>query len=326
MDVTQASINDYKLIIDFIKKRWSKNHILTKNKKLFYYFYVRKYKINFLILKNKNKIVSLLGYIINHYKNGYYTWLALWVSNYNNPFSGVRLLKELEVKFQNKILVLGLSEYAKQILKQLNYKIETMNHYYFINEKIKKFKIIKNPMNNKKKKSKNNQIFFDEIKKRHLHKFRKIICSRNYRNFEDFKFKYIDNKFYKYKYYLINNDKRNLLLVTRTILVKKNSKKIIRVIDAFGSYNLFSYASNLFRYLLKNLEVEYIDLLNFGIPSKIFTYCGMNKINYNKTIVPNFFEPFIKKNKAIYFAHHKKIKKKIIVFKGDGDQERPNLI
>ena len=326
MDVKQASVNDYKSIKDFIKKKWSKDHILTKNKKLFYYFYVKKKKINFLILKKKNKIISLLGYIVNHYKNRHYTWLALWVSNYNDPFSGVRLLKELEVKFQQKILVLGLSDYAKQILKQLNYKIKTMNQYYFINEKISKFEIIQNPMNNKKKKSKNNQIFFEEIKKKYLYKYQKIICSRNYRDFEDFKFKYIANRFYKYKYYLINNNKRSLLLVTRTILVKKNSKKIIRVIDAFGSYNLFSYASNLFKYLLKNFEVEYIDLLNYGIPSKFFTNCGMNKINCNKTIVPNFFEPFIKKNKAIYFAHHKKIKKKIIIFKGDGDQERPNLI
>ena len=106
-----------------------------------------------------------------------------------------------------------------------------MNQYYFINEKISKFEIIQNPMNNKKKKSKNNQIFFEEIKKKYLYKYQKIICSRNYRDFEDFKFKYIANRFYKYKYYLINNNKRSLLLVTRTILVKKKIKKIILLIN-----------------------------------------------------------------------------------------------
>ena len=53
MDVKQASVNDYKSIKDFIRKKWSKDLILTKNKKLFYYFYVKKKKINFLILKKK---------------------------------------------------------------------------------------------------------------------------------------------------------------------------------------------------------------------------------------------------------------------------------
>ena len=117
-----------------------------------------------------------------------------------------------------------------------------------------------------------------------------------------------------------------MLIVLRTISVKEKNKKVIRIVDAYGNYDLFNYARNFFEYLLLNQDIEYIDLINFGISHKFFVNLGMNKLNDKKTIVPNFFEPFIKKNKKIYFAKNKKIKKKIIVFKGDGDQERPNLI
>lgn len=326
MSITQASIGNHKLIVNFIKKYWSKNHVLVKNKKLFYYYYVRKKKINFLILKYKNELVSILGYLVNHYKREKYIWLALWTSKPNEIFSGVRLLKNLEEKFDKKILVLGLSEYATKILKQLNYKILPMNHYYFVNNEVFKFKIIKNPLPNRKFLLKKNQSSFEELKKINIYKYNHIISQKKFRNFKDFKFKYIDNKFYNYQFYLLRNKNQKLLIVTRKILVKQKVQKVIRIIDAFGNYNLFKYTTDLFLELLKDKKIEYIDLINYGISPKIFLYSGMNKINYDTTIVPNYFEPFKRKNKKIHFAYQNELKKKLIIFKGDGDQERPNLI
>ena len=69
-----------------------------------------------------------------------------------------------------------------------------------------------------------------------------------------------------------------------------------------------------------------MDILNNIELMKIFLSSGIVRANYTKTTIPNYFEPFLKKNKKIVFAHHYKLKKKIYVFKGDGDQERPNLV
>ena len=78
MILEQAKINDYLKIVKFIKVYWEKNHILTKNKKLFYFYYLNKKKLNFLILKNnRNQITSILGYLIDNKK---FAWLALWIS------------------------------------------------------------------------------------------------------------------------------------------------------------------------------------------------------------------------------------------------------
>ena len=42
MNIAQGLVKDYKPIINFIKKNWIYDHILTKNKKLFDYFYKKK--------------------------------------------------------------------------------------------------------------------------------------------------------------------------------------------------------------------------------------------------------------------------------------------
>ena len=42
-------------------------------------------------------------------------------------------------------------------------------------------------------------------------------------------------------------------------------------------------------------------------------------------IIPNYFEPFLKKNIKIYFFIDRSLEdSRIIIFKGDGDQDRPN--
>ena len=313
MIVKQASINDYTEIKKFIKIYWSKNHILAKDKKLFKYYYLNKKKFNFLILKNKNnQINSILGYLVDKKENEKFVWLALWISKPNSFFAGVRLLKELENRFKEKVLVLGLSNFAEKIIRTLNYKVLFMSHYYILNKKIKNYKIILNPQ--KKKYEANKNIFFSEIKKKDLFKFKNLIHLRNNKNFSNFKFKYIDNKYYDYKFFIIKKKKDNLLLVLREILVKKKKRSIIRIVDAFGNFKLFKICNKFYDYLFEIFNSEYLDILNIGINEKIFLSSGMVKANYTKTTIPNYFEPFLKKNKKIIFAHHYKLKKKNICF------------
>jgi hypothetical protein len=41
-------------------------------------------------------------------------------------------------------------------------------------------------------------------------------------------------------------------------------------------------------------------------------------------IIPNYFEPFVAENIDIYFFSN--TNEKVYIFKGDGDQDRPNFI
>ena len=70
---------------------------------------------------------------------------------------------------------------------------------------------------------------------------------------------------------------------------------------------------------------EYIDCLNYGINDDVFKKIGFNKVDINNQTVPIYFEPFERKNVEIKFSYISNYND-FLIFKGDGDQDRPNII
>ena len=69
-----------------------------------------------------------------------------------------------------------------------------------------------------------------------------------------------------------------------------------------------------------------MDFLLFGVNTKIMRKIGFQKKNTNQ-IIPNYFEPFIKKNAPNFLVIIKNpYKKKLISVKADSDQERPSKL
>ena len=64
-----------------------------------------------------------------------------------------------------------------------------------------------------------------------------------------------------------------------------------------------------------------------GIPNSILKKSGFVSVYHIKNLVaPNYFEPFVKKNITLNFAILKKKNTKFYLFRGDCDQDRPNII
>ena len=79
------------------------------------------------------------------------------------------------------------------------------------------------------------------------------------------------------------------------------------------------------QYLKKN-KIDYIDILCDGFYKNVLENIGFLKKN-NKQIIPNHFEPYTGKDARLnYCILLNKYKKNTILFKGDGDQDRPNII
>jgi hypothetical protein len=64
----------------------------------------------------------------------------------------------------------------------------------------------------------------------------------------------------------------------------------------------------------------------FGIPENILFKSGFNKLKRksSETIIPNYFEPFEQKNITIDFFVSSQEMGNVRIYKGDGDQDRPN--
>ena len=139
--------------------------------------------------------------------------------------------------------------------------------------------------------------------------------------------RYVNNPFYSYKIYKLYKKKKLLgLFVIRKI--SKNDQNVLRIVDYYGSNESFGLSYLMFKDLLKKHNAEYIDMYSFGIPINTLESAGLITRDRQKgLVIPNYFEPFVKKNIDITYAykaensHHP-----VRLFKGDGDQERPSQI
>ena len=312
-------------IQSFIKKEFKKKHILTKNNKVLNFYYKYNNRLNFILDQENNEIKSLIGFIPSRkFKSKKkFIWIALWIGSKNTPLSALNCLNKLQKKFKgHNLLCLGLTERVKKILKALNFKTGKLNHYYFVNNNFKKFKIIKNPeLNYLNKKKINLHVSKINIANTHLLKRVKFYNDKNVFYFVD---KYLKNPFYKYELFYLNNKNFNSVIVIRIITVK--NRNIARIVDFCGDEKIFQRMNLFCLDFLKENNCEYIDFLNIGINKKHLNMSNF-KILKNPTIIPNFFEPLILKNHNINYAYKKNNSTlRPIFFKGDGDQERPNLI
>ena len=318
---------DKKDLISFLKKNFKKKHVLYDNNNIFNFYYFQKKKINFILLKEKKKIKSIIGYILNgkFSKNKKSTvWISLWVSSKTDNISGLKVLSELENKFSNyKIACLGLTKEAKNILSALEYNTGDLKHYYIINHKIKKFKIISKPNLDKTKINKDiKKINYKVINLKNIEKIKTKMFS-NEKNKNYIINKYLLNKFYKYKVYnILTNENSGFILVLRNISI--GNTDIGRIIDFSGNIDLIRYSRDFFKKFLETNNLEYIDFCVHGIRHSFMSQANFI-LKSEKTKIPNFFEPLIKKNTKINFAY-KNFKNRLIIVKGDGDQERPNRL
>ena len=112
-----------------------------------------------------------------------------------------------------------------------------------------------------------------------------------------------------------------MIWIIRKISV--NDHACLRIVDMAGNVNERLNIEGNIQNLLREYSAEYIDCYNHGIDREYFSAMGFNEVT-GDTIIPNYFEPFEKKNIDIHYASYSKFP--TVIFKGDCDQDRPNLL
>tara|TARA_S200000501_G_scaffold377761_1_gene437343 strand:- start:1051 stop:2082 length:1032 start_codon:yes stop_codon:yes gene_type:complete len=320
----------------FIQNYWVKKVNSTLIRKVFKWQHESKDNYNFVLAKDNSKIIGIQGYIpMSHYDK------ALSKQNLFQVFLRVKEGKYIgtAVLLHKKIVslcdasfvgVVGIDEITHKFHRWLGFKIFKMDHHFLFSKKIQKFKVAK--LNKKilfKKFSiKKKNISYDFLNLKNINtKIDNSIFKNNYplKSKTYLVNRYLKNPFYKYLIIQVRKANRpNSIFVIRPIKVKK--KCIIRLIDFIGSEKNFKYLHFACIDILKKFEAEYIDIYSHGISKKTFEKSGfINRMNYKEIIIPNYFEPFIKKNVDIFCAYKTNSKKKIKLFKGDGDGDRPSV-
>ena len=337
--IEKCKEEDLGLLIDFIKNHWKKNHIFVESEELlrFQHFNSSTKEFNFLIAKNNitNEVDGVNGLIplsqydseLSKYND---TWGGIWkvrsdVNNNEIGLLGLFLFEEFK-KYSSHGGA-GLSNIAAKLITKMRYNLCIINQYYILNDEFTDFKIASIPEKIKQAEKTIIESKFSIKKIEDISNISEKTVAAYYRPYKSLK--YLVNRFqkhpiYKYSFLGIYNDVNILqtILVTRAIEI--NESKVLRIVDVLGSLDDLGSLKSCFLNILNEELAEYIDFTNYGIPIDTIKSLGFEKLDTNKSvIIPNYFEPFVKKNIIIQGCY--KAKFDYSIFKADADQDRPSL-
>lgn len=136
-----------------------------------------------------------------------------------------------------------------------------------------------------------------------------------------YRWRYQEAAPYVYRYFLVEaGGSAKLLLVARR--VEAEGGACLRIVDALGDLPGASRFAPRFGPLLAEEGLEYVDVVVGGPDLSAFVEAGFIE-REDPTILPNHFDPFVKRNVELGWTI-KSAGSPSYVFRGDGDQDRPN--
>ena len=327
-----AKAEDRKNIMDFIKSYWSDSHILAHDRTLFDFQHLENDKLSFAIaLDSKHKIVGLLGYIsYDHLKDNQDIVMALWkvIPNLSDSFLGIKLINFVQEKVKPKFIhCVGITKNTIGIYNYLGFNTGKLQHYAAFNKNCEKFKIAVPPTNIKSINESKSYTFSETSSL--AESLDKLYASSFYQKKVPYKSRYFFTKryenhpYFQYRFHeVISEDSFIGFIVSRVI--EHNKSSALRIIEVVAEDDLIGEIIDEFANIITSSTFEYIDVYLSGINNKTYNIKNFEDISSSSDIiVPDHFEPYEKKNIDIHYMTS--YKKGAILFKGDGDQDRPSL-
>lgn len=326
-------------LVEFIDKHWKKGHALVKSKILldFQHFNSNKGTYNFIVAENNEtkEYDALVGFIptsqydSNLSAQGDY-WGAIWkfrtdvVNDEINNAAFYVWHKIFRLSNFQSYAAIGISDIAKRIYLASRIPVEYMRHYYIANEQVTDFKVGVNLIKGNPSKVSKMAL----IKDLDIMQFSNHDIACVYRPLKSVEYiinRYKRHPIYHYDFWGVeDNDGMHVIFVVRKHNIDGIS--IYRIVDVLGNLSKVGSLYDAMQERMIKENIEYVDLMNFGLPEELFCKLGFQQLYLQQSdvIVPNYFEPFERRNVKIEIGYKSSFP--YVAFKGDSDQDRPNIL
>lgn len=336
MNIRIAGIEDRSRIVEFLKDNWNSESILVKSKVIFDFQYCWNGSVNFVIAEDNNEIIGVKGFIpFNNNTESDIAVALAFVKKGKKPLLGMEMEKFLEKNLNCRFVCsTGLNKdtsYKVYELFKRDYYVGTLEHFYQIGN-TNNFVVAR--INNQNRIKSEflgcgaEFIFIDSVESlKKCYDVQKLTNNKPFKSYEYLQYRYFQHPVYKYKVLGIKfNNKVQGVLFGRE--VEQCKKKVFRIVDFIGDKKYIQYTGLAFKDFINLGQYEYIDVYSYGVSEEIWNQAGFIKLLENdENIIPNYFEPYIQKNIDInFFFVGNGTENNVMIFKADGDQDRPNVI
>lgn len=343
LTVARAQLSDLPEVQAFIRDHWKANHILATDLELLQWQYRRPTdsEYNIVLARNESGILGVLGYVPSQLferadLSSPTIWLALWKVRDDARIPGLGLMLWRFIADREKpalFATLGINEPTIPIYQRLGYTTGELDHHLLLNPAISDFRIFSHGSELAPTTSTpSSPLTLRELTTADWPSFANtftwqqppdVLPRKTLSYFEN---RYLHHPFYNYPHCAIYDQTTPIgLIILRK--VEANTSAALRVIDAHGPPEIWPALSSASAELMRRHTAEYIDLLSLGIPSETLRQAGFHdRRAHPDWTVPNYFEPFSPKNAPVRYAAKTPPGARYLAFKGDGDQDRPNLL
>ncbi len=329
--IRQAVYEDIPRIMKHIDEDWKKGHIMGNDRKMFEFQHVRDEEVFYIIAEDDvdGKIYGSMGYV----PMAEWEWTCMsttMIQSLKNP-EGRMLGEEMSRFFEKEmhcynVMSPGITPQYAKLVAALGSNVGMLEHYYRLGEKndfrVARISHYERPLVEKKgvelelletAEQFNQSLNWDEL----------------YKDYPRRSMRYIEHRYYKHPYYTYKVYGLKLKNEMRSALVMREERvkdvRVLRIVDFFGRDEDLTYAGEAFDRLIEEGNYEYLDFYCYGINQKILQDAGFIRRNkQDENIIPNYFDPFVQQNVEIYF--YTWYLDKIHVYRGFGDQDRPNRV
>ncbi len=333
-----AKIADTDSIMKFISEEWGENHILAKNKTLFLWQHDRSEyndfeNLNYVLMTDKkNNILGIMGFVAYSDEKDKLQISGAIVKVKSSgllPMTGVEFKKRMgdligaKIEFASGVNPITMKPIFEKVLK---HKVGVMQQFYMLNPNVKEFKVayidkveylpVEDTGYSLKKISDfkaAKEVFDFEIDYEHMsHKSAAFINKR-----------YFQHPIYVYEKWLVQNKEKETKGVLFGRVVDVDGTKVLRLVDYRGNIDdLYCIGKSVMK-IIKENNFEYADLMVDYLDVKKMQKAGFFLLDVNgKNIIPNYFEPFERINIKNWYQNSGNV----VIFKADGDQDRPNIL
>lgn len=296
-----STADDYPAICAYLETHWRKRHIFCSSRALFdwQHFDPVSNAYNFVIgCDDTGRILGVLGFVptgqFDSALERRAIFLCIWSVSEEARGTGLgsRLLAFVEAMRPQLIATVGASEMTLAMYRKRGWKTGRMEHWYSMRDTafIGRGGFVRGPSTLPTKTS-----------------------------------KYVENRYSKhpwYQYQIYSNGPTSVVL--RVAEAPERRVRVLRVVDIIGPSAGLSHLP--WRQLAERYDCKTVDLYCAGIPSRDLEAAGFKRRRGDEVIIPNHFEPYEHRNVEIDYAIKAPAGVPWRLCRGDGDQDRPNVI